>query len=184
MSCPVSRGLDWYQPRACGTSNKNETLAAPADSPKMVTQFGSPPKYLTYFCVHLNASSMSNMPALPGTSSMSRDRKPDNKVENRWNSWNHLIIGLESNRHTQSTETVLHFDDDDIIVHPFVSRIKVVGARGKTATVNPEHDREEVVVTSVRIAGIARQFRRVHVDDQTVFTASRLWTSGILNPSI
>ena len=67
---------DGNLPRAWGAKSRRPTLALPALSPTMVTQFGSPPKYLINWLVHRRASIWSKMPALPGISSVLSDKKP------------------------------------------------------------------------------------------------------------
>ena len=61
-------------PRACGANTRKAALAAPALSPNTVTLLGSPPKYLINLLTHRNPSIWSNIPALPGISSVSRDK--------------------------------------------------------------------------------------------------------------
>ena len=61
-------------PRACGANMRKEALAAPALSPTTVTASGSPPKYLINLLTHRKPSIWSNIPALPGISSVSSDK--------------------------------------------------------------------------------------------------------------
>lgn len=49
-----------------GTLTRTETLSLPADSPKMVTEPGSPPKLAMLFWIHLSAATWSKWPQFPG----------------------------------------------------------------------------------------------------------------------
>ena len=64
------------QPLAWGARRSRETLALPALSPAIVTFSGSPPKDVIYFWTHRSASIWSKIPALPGISSVSKQRNP------------------------------------------------------------------------------------------------------------
>jgi len=55
----------WNNPSAAGTASKAVTLMAPADSPKIVTLLGSPPKAAMLSRTHRNAATWSSRPALP-----------------------------------------------------------------------------------------------------------------------
>ena len=57
--------------------NRWLTDALPADSPKIVTWFGSPPKWWIYFLTHLRLITWSRSPILPIAFSESRHMKPE-----------------------------------------------------------------------------------------------------------
>ena len=59
-----------------GESKWRLTDAAPADSPKMVILLGLPPNWAILSRIHCKAINWSNRPALPGTSSVSKNKKP------------------------------------------------------------------------------------------------------------
>ena len=55
----------WNNPRAAGAVINSETLMAPADSPKIVTLSGSPPREAMLRRTQRRASTWSRSPTLP-----------------------------------------------------------------------------------------------------------------------
>ena len=53
---PLSPIARWNNPFASGLATSTFTLHDPADSPKMVTRFGSPPNTSIFFCTHSSAA--------------------------------------------------------------------------------------------------------------------------------
>jgi len=51
--CGIAR---WYRPRAAGQPSSVPTLTRPADSPKIVTLPGSPPKRAAFSRTHASAA--------------------------------------------------------------------------------------------------------------------------------
>ncbi len=49
---PLSEMPRWIRPLASGEPTRAATMQAPADWPKMVTLFGSPPKAAMFFLIH------------------------------------------------------------------------------------------------------------------------------------
>ena len=52
----------WNSPFDSGLAARKLTAPEPAEWPKMVTFFGSPPKAATFFCTHCNPATRSRMP--------------------------------------------------------------------------------------------------------------------------
>ena len=59
---PLCTTALWKSPRAAGIAQRSATAAAPADSPKIVTSSGSPPKAAPFACTQRSASTQSSMP--------------------------------------------------------------------------------------------------------------------------
>ena len=53
---PLSAMARWNNPLAAGETISSSTLAPPADSPKIVTCFGSPPNAAMLRCTHWSAA--------------------------------------------------------------------------------------------------------------------------------
>ena len=59
MNAPLSEIARWNKPFASGDPVSAATSAAPADSPKIVTLFGSPPNAAMFFCTQRSAAMLS-----------------------------------------------------------------------------------------------------------------------------
>ena len=66
----------WNSPRAAGRPRSVPTLMPPADSPKMVTLAGSPPKAEMLSRTHSRAATWSRMPLLPWPSMWRKPNAP------------------------------------------------------------------------------------------------------------
>jgi hypothetical protein len=64
-NAPLSPMAPWTSPFASGVATMALTEKEPADSPKIVTLPGSPPKAAMFFCTHLSAATWSSSPQLP-----------------------------------------------------------------------------------------------------------------------
>ena len=65
LQAPLCGIAFWNSPRALGRPSSVPTLMPPADSPKMVTFSGSPPKAAMFSRTHSSAATWSSMPSLP-----------------------------------------------------------------------------------------------------------------------
>ena len=59
---PLSEMAAWNSPLASGEAHSWLTAIAPADSPKIVTRPGLPPKLAMFFCTQCSAAIMSSSP--------------------------------------------------------------------------------------------------------------------------
>src|SRR5665647_1149149 len=59
---PLWEMAPWNNPLASGDAHSMLTAIPPADSPKIVTLLGSPPKLAIFFCTHLRPAIISRRP--------------------------------------------------------------------------------------------------------------------------
>ena len=122
--------------------------APPADSPKIVTLFGSPPKLAIESRTHSSAATWSRMPRLPD---------PSNCVAER----------VGEVQEAERPEPVVDRDDDDVAVRHELGAVvprRVARAEDERAAVDPEHHRPLGVVAR----------RCPHVEVEAVFADLRL----------
>ncbi len=113
---------------------------------------GSPPKYSTYLLTQRNASIWSNIPALPGTSSVSNERKPfERSKQGKCRKQILVQINLVL---TKWAETVLDRNENDVVLHVSIRQIFKGLPKWKCSSVDPNHNRK----------GCSRLWRQLYIE--------------------
>ena len=99
-----------------GESKWRLTEAPPADSPKMVMLLGLPPNWAMLSRIHVKAINWSKRPALPGTSSVSKNKKP-NEATRYWRDTTMIFSSDAKTLEKKDKKTTLTTSLLTIVVH-------------------------------------------------------------------
>ena len=145
--CEIAR---WNSPSARFETSRLNTSVPPADSPKIVTFFGSPPKAAAFSRTHSSERIRSSVPQLPDASSPFA-----------------LLDQRRLAEPAERTEPVVGGDDHDAVASRELAAVVAAGVTDAVpAAVEPDHDGELALRDFAR-----RAARRVHVQVQAVLVA-------------